>query len=242
MCPCQDRGGHINKSVGSCTAHFIDKNACVDYSVDVSTDIFTATLADVCAIQIGFTARGRLESVTHGGVLALQLRDFLPNGRISEQRLARVQLEGASERYLARTGDVVFRSRGERNTAAVIEDSITEPVLAILPLMILRPNLSLVSGAYLAWTINQEPAQRHFEEEAQGTSLRMVSRSAIERLKIAIPSFEIQQRILQVDALAERERELAEQLTLKNYELIHRLLVERAKEYTSMRKMERMPR
>ena len=199
-------------------------------------------LSDVCTIQTGFTARGRLESSADGGVLALQLRDILPNGLIAANGLIRIQVGDISERYLTRPGDVVFRSRGERNTAAVMDESIPEPALAILPLMILRPDPQLLSGAYLAWAINQEPAQRHFEEEAQGTSLRMVSRTALENLKIAVPDFETQQRILQVDALAERERQLAEQLTLKHYELIHRVLVERAQWRTTMGGMERMPK
>jgi hypothetical protein len=199
-------------------------------------------LTDVCTIQTGFTARGRLESAADGGVLALQLRDILPNGLIAANGLIRIQVGDISERYLARPGDVVFRSRGERNTAAVMDESMPEPALAILPLMILRPDPQALSGAYLAWAINQEPAQRHFEEEAQGTSLRMVSRTALENLKIAVPDFETQQRILQVDALAERERQLAEQLTLKHYELIHRLLVERAQGHTTMSGMERMPK
>ena len=199
-------------------------------------------LSDVCTIQTGFTARGRLESAADGGVLALQLRDILTNGLIVANSLIRIQVGNISERYLARPGDVVFRSRGERNTAAVIDESIPEPALAILPLMILRPDPELLSGAYLAWAINQEPAQRHFEEEAQGTSLRMVSRTALENLKIAVPDFQTQQRILQVDALAERERQLADQLTLKHYELIHRVLVERAQRRTTTSGMERMPK
>ena len=103
-----------------------------------------------------------------GGVLALQLRDILPDGLIAANGLIRIQVGDISERYLARTGDVVFRSRGERNTAAVVDESISEPALAVLPLMILRPNPQLLSGAYLAWAINQEPAQRKFEEEAPG--------------------------------------------------------------------------
>ena len=199
-------------------------------------------LSDVCTIQTGFTARGRLESAADGGVLALQLRDILTNGLIVANSLIRIQVGDISERYLARPGDVVFRSRGERNTAAVIDESIPEPALAILPLMILRPDPQLLSGAYLAWAINQEPAQRHFQEAAQGTSLRMVSRTALENLKIAVPDFQTQQRILQVDALAERERELAEQLTLKRHQLIHRLLVDRAQGHTSTSGMERMPK
>ncbi len=190
------------------------------------------TLSRVCTIQTGFTARGRLDPAEHGNVLALQLRDVTPRGRIVFNNLTRIHLHPVPERYLVRTGDVVFRSRGERTTAAVIDASFPVPALAVLPLMILRPDPQVLSGAYLAWVINQEPAQRHFGESAQGTSLRMVSRSSLEKLKITVPEIEMQQRILQLDALAERERDLAEQLTLRRHELIRRLLVERASKST----------
>jgi hypothetical protein len=199
-------------------------------------------LSQVCTILTGFTARGRLEPAEHDGILALQLRDISPSGSIALDSLTRIHLDDAPERYLVRTGDVVFRSRGERNTAAVVDESISEPALAVLPLMILRPNPQLLSGAYLAWAINQEPAQRKFEEEAQGTSLRMVSRTTLEKLTIAVPDFETQHRILQIDALAECERKLAQQLTSKHYELIHRVLIERAQGHTSINGNERMPK
>ena len=134
-------------------------------------------LLDVCTIQTGFTARGRLELAADGGVLALQLRDILPNGLIAANGLNRIQVGDISERYLARPGDVVFRSRGERNTAAVIDESIPEPALAILPLMILRPGsaVALRSLSGLGHQSGTGPA--HFQEAAQGTSLRMVSRT-----------------------------------------------------------------
>lgn len=199
-------------------------------------------LSEICTILTGFTARGRLEPAEQDGILALQLRDISPDGSIALDSLMRIHLDDVPERYIVRTGDVVFRSRGERNTAAVVDESISEPALAVLPLMILRPNTQLLSGAYLAWAINQEPAQRKFEEEAQGTSLRMVSRTTLEKLAIAVPDFETQHRILQIDALAERERKLAQQLTSKHYELIHRVLIERAQGHTSINGNERIPK
>lgn len=125
------------------------------------------TLARMCAIQTGFTARGRLDHAENGNVLALQLRDVTPNGIIVFNNLTCLHLDHIPEKYLLRSGDVVFRSRGERTTAAVIDASFPAPALAVLPLMILRPDPQVLSGAYLAWAINQEPAQRHFEESAQ---------------------------------------------------------------------------
>jgi Type I restriction modification DNA specificity domain len=191
------------------------------------------TLSEVCAIQTGFTARGRLDPAEHGNVLALQLRDVASGGSIDLNNLTRIRLDPVREKYLVRSGDVVFRSRGESTTAAVIGAPLAQPALAVLPLIILRPNPDVISGAYLAWAINQEPAQRHFEESAQGTSLRMVSRSSLENLKIAVPSLETQQRILQIDALAREERDLAQQLTHVRHELIRHLLFEQASKRTS---------
>lgn len=202
--------------------------------------ISSMTLSRICSIQIGLTARGRLDSSEHGNVWALQLRDVSPNGTIAANNLTCIHVDPVPEKYLVRAGDVVFRSRGDRTTAAVIDTAFPVPTLAVLPLMILRPDPQMLSGAWLAWVINQEPAQRHFEESAQGTSLRMVSRSSLEKLKIPVPSIEVQQRILQLDALAERERELGDQLTFKRHELIRRVLVERAGKLTKMSGMEKI--
>lgn len=185
-------------------------------------------LSQICTIQTGFTARGRLESAEHGSIFALQLRDIPPNASIPWKSLIRMELGNVPERYFVRSGDVVFRSRGERNTAAVVDQSLPGPTLAVLPLMILRPDTQLVSSAYLAWAINQAEAQRQFQEEAQGTSLRMVSRSSLEKLQIPVPDFQTQQKILEIDALAQHEHALTLQLATKRHELMHRILIERA--------------
>ena len=86
-------------------------------------------LSEVCTILTGFTARGRLEPAEQDGILALQLRDISPGGSIALDSVMRIHLDDVPERYFVRTGDVVFRSRGERNTAAVVDESIPEPAL-----------------------------------------------------------------------------------------------------------------
>ena len=199
-------------------------------------------LSQVCTIQTGFTARGRLEPAEHGSVLALQLRDIPSDASISWESVIRIQLDDVPERYFVRAGDVVFRSRGERNTAAVVDQSLLGPTIAVLPLMILRPDTQLVSSAYLAWAINQAEAQRQFEEEAQGTSLRMVSRSSLEKLQIPVPDFQIQQKILEIDALARHEHALTLQLAAKRHELMHHILIERAGQSNPVHGMEKKPK
>lgn len=196
-------------------------------------------LADACTIHTGYTARGRLEPAAAGGVLAIQLRDISPEGIVDPERLTRVQLEGLAERYFVRTGDVVFRSRGERNTASALDERLQEPALAVLPLMVLRPKRDVVTPEYLAWAINQPPAQRHFDSAARGTNIRMIPRSSLDDLELDVPDIETQGKIVVVDALAERERELAQLAADTRRKMISLLLVERA---NSMRPKTRQER
>lgn len=159
----------------------------------------------------------------------IQLRDLsLPLG-LSAGLLMRVQMDGLLDRYLVRGGDVLFRSRGERNTAIAIDERFGEPALAVLPLMILRPRLGVVTPQYLAWAINQPAAQRHFDSTACGTNMRMVPRTSLEQLEIDVPDLETQQRIVAIDALSERERTLSFLASEKRKELTSRILSERAK-------------
>ena len=196
-------------------------------------------LADTCTIHTGYTARGRLEPLAAGGVLAIQLRDISPEGRIDPERLARVQLEDLADRYFVRAGDVVFRSRGDRNTASALDDRLQEPALAVLPLMVLRPNLDVVTPEYLAWAINQPPAQRHFDAAARGTNIRMIPRSSLDDLDLDVPDIETQEKIVAVDALAERERALSQLAAETRRQMMSLILVERANRISPKIGMER---
>lgn len=196
-------------------------------------------LAEACTIHTGYTARGRLEPAAAGGVLAIQLRDISPEGALHPERLTRIQLDGLAERYFVRTGDVVFRSRGERNTASALDERLREPALAVLPLMVLRPRCDVVTPEYLAWAINQPPAQRHFDIAARGTNIRMIPRSSLDDLELDVPDIETQEKIVAVNALAEREQELSLLAAETRRKMMSLILVERASRMRPKTRQER---
>lgn len=199
-------------------------------------------LADACTIHTGYTARNRLEPTTAGGVPAIQLRDISPEGVIDPERLTRVQLDGLADRYFVRAGDVVFRSRGDRNTASALSERLREPALAVLPLIVLRPKRDVVTPEYLAWAINQPPAQRHLDVTARGTNIRMIPRSSLDDLEIDVPDLETQKKIVAVDRLAERERELSLFAAEKRRKMMGLILVERANSMRPDAGQERKPK
>lgn len=196
-------------------------------------------LSELCTIQMGFTARARLDPADEGGRLAIQLRDIAPDGEIGLATLARVDLRDVSDRYHVTNGDVVFRSRGERTIAIALDDFMQEGAIAILPLMILRPNPSRITAAFLAWSINLPTSQRHLDQTAQGGSLRMVPKSALEDLRLDVPDLATQRQITAAAKLAKREAALAASLVEKNFSLTTLALADIAKRTTNIRPSER---
>ena len=186
-------------------------------------------IAALCTIQAGYTARRRLQPVLQGGALAIQLRDVAADGEVNSDTLIRVELGELPDRYFARGGDVVFRSRGDRNTASALDGCLAEPVLAIFPLIVLRPNPDIVTPEYLAWAINRPDAQRYFERMGRGTGIRMIPRSVLSDLRLDIPDVETQQRIVAADALSKREKALTILLAEKRRKITSRILGERVK-------------
>lgn len=186
-------------------------------------------LGQICNIQLGLTPRGKLEPSDIGGIPAIQLRDIGAGGRIDLANLARLDLAQPDDRYFVRTGDIIFRSRGAYNTATPIIEPLAAPVLAILPLFILRPTSADADPQYIAWAINRAPAQTHLDREAQGQTVRMISKASLDDLSIDLPPLSIQRQILEIADLVALEKDLSEQLIENRRKLWERLLTDKAK-------------
>lgn len=185
-------------------------------------------LDEICQFQTGFTARGRLDPLVEGGRLALQLRDLRDDGAIDIAGVQRFKLDLLPERYAIRAGDVAFRSRGQPNFAYVMPTGAIEPVVALLPLIILRPQLDRITPEYLTWAINQPDAQRQIDAEAQGTSLRMIPKTSLEGIVIPVPDLNTQRLIVEVAELAAKETALLHQLAERRKVFTGRVLADLA--------------
>jgi hypothetical protein len=185
------------------------------------------SLTTLCDVLPGYAARGKLEVVEAGGVRGLQLRDISQSGEIALGNVSAYDFPGNIERYRLTEGDVVFRSRGDWTTAAAITEPLTAPIIAVMPVLIIRSKTQRLDPRYLAWAINEPAGQRALDEKAQGGGLRMVSKSALEALEIPLPDLQTQRRIVDLAGLAREERELLQALATKRFSL-NTLLLSRA--------------
>src|SRR4030095_14310083 len=117
----------------------------------------------------------------------------------------------------------LFISRGTRKQAVAIT-SLVENAIATSQFFVLRPD-EKVLPEYLAWYINQRPAQRYIEEHSTGTSASLINLGAMKSLPVETPPVETQSRVTKIHQLSLREKELMEAIQNKRRALIETTLL-----------------
>jgi restriction endonuclease S subunit len=169
-------------------------------------------LSDLAAISAGHPIRGSAEDLPSGDVALLQMRDIENDLSISWHLAIQIEVPGKRSPNYLRPSDLVFTSRGTRNLAVLIDEDV--------PMAICAPNLFVIRVGddgvclpeYLAWFMNQRPAQAYFQRAATGTNILNIRREVVEQLVVPVPSLSQQSAIVELDNTARRERELLRSL------------------------------
>jgi restriction endonuclease S subunit len=180
----------------------------------IASPVSGVALRELITLRGGFAFRTAIPEVANGGTWAVQLRDFKqgqgPNWKtVIETRLPRE----LSEHEWLKSGDILLASRGARFFAALIED-VPLPAVASSQFMVLNvTNADVLDPAFLAWQLNQAPAQAWFDGHAKGAVQRNLTRDVIESVTIALPSLAFQKSVANLAQLAKRERAALEEIT-----------------------------
>lgn len=186
-------------------------------------------LNQLASVQMGYSFRSRLETTEGGMVAVIQMKDLLDDNTVSCDNLVRIDMESVKDHHLAQRGDLVFRSRGQVNTAAVL---LKDPGMAVIaaPLLMIRvTKLERVLPEYLNWYISQREAQMFLSSRAKGTVQKMISKHAVEELEVVLPSLEQQRSIVEIANLSAREQFLLNALSIKREQHIGAVLMKAAK-------------
>jgi len=186
-------------------------------------------IKDIADIQIGYQFRKKIEPVNDGTHAIIQMRDFDDNNNLNYRELSRVKLADLPDKYLVNKNDVLFLSRGHGNFAFAITDS-TESTIVASYFFILRIRSNKILPEYLAWYINQAPAQGYLYNIARrGTHMPLVPKSAFENLKVHITDIQTQKSIVELNSLFDKEKELIRKLQEKRSLLIRSISIKAAK-------------
>ena len=186
-------------------------------------------LNDLATIQVGYSFRSRLEASVSGDVAVIQMKDLLQNNTVDCSSLMKIEMEAVKEHHLVRKGDLVFRSRGQITTAAVILEDPGKALVAAPLLRIRVTKPEMVLPEYLNWYISQRDAQVFLTSKADGTVQKMISKQTIEELEVSLPSLEQQKNIVDLSLLSAQEQNVLRSLAEKRQQYIETRLMQIAK-------------
>jgi hypothetical protein len=184
-------------------------------------------LKEIADVRAGFTVRKASRHALTKPYPVIQIRNVSGSGLLDLTEMAEMQLEEVPPRFFLSKGDVLFCARGTRNQAAACVVDVDRVVVGS-QFFILRVASQLVLPEYLAWYINQQPAQRHLNERTSGSHVHMILRDDLLDLPVAVPALKVQRQILELHRLQVQEQRLLVQLSQKRQQLMSGLCVEAA--------------
>lgn len=165
------------------------------------------SIKNITEIQTGLFAR----PMGRGDVLYLQVKHFDDYGQLQTTLFPDLSADDIPERHLLKPGDVLFAAKGTKNFAAIYE-SHNRPAVASTSFFVIRIKDENVLPEYLVWFLNNHAVRTILKEQAIGTSMASISKTVLEGLEINIPNIEIQNKILQIVKLRDREKILKQKI------------------------------
>lgn len=186
-------------------------------------------IKQLATVQMGYSFRSRLEASRCGEIAVIQMKDLLQDNTVGCKKLVKIEMETVKEHHLAQKGDLVFRSRGQITTAAILLEDPGKAVVAapLLRIRITKPDKILPE--YLNWYISQRDAQIFLASRAKGTVQKMISKQSIEDLEVCLPTMKQQKEIVELAKLSAREQTILGTLSEKRDQYISTVLMQLAK-------------
>ena len=176
-------------------------------------------LKEIARVQMGLSFRSRIEPEVNGNIAVIQMRDLSERRKLGRQNLVKVKMNGINDRHLVKRNDLVFRSRGKTTTTTIVNAEIGPAVVAA-PLLRIRVTSKNILPEYLCWFINQRTAQGFLHSRATGTAMTMIGKSALDALKVPLPTLKTQERIVALADWSDREQRLMREVARRKAKLV----------------------
>jgi len=183
----------------------------------------TVPLKSIAEILVGYQSRKRVMSAPAGSHRLIQGRDIVSAELLSIENL--LSFTPDRNPALAETvkfEDILFQARGAVHYAHCVTQDLANTLVSG-SFYIIRPDRARVCPRYLAWWLNQDPAQQRLQSQSQSTTIPFVSKSVLSRLEVRLPSLETQEKIARIIDLRHREMDLRRQIMEKRLQIIARV-------------------
>ena len=171
------------------------------------------TLGDIANIRAGYPFRGKISENLDGEARVIQMKDVDPDAEIRWPELTITDLPGKKQPDWLKPGDLLFVARGSHSFALHL-GAVPFPTVLSPHFFHLTDNKSAgVLPSFLAWQINQEPAQQYLRKSAEGAQILNIRRKVLEDMPIVVPSLHKQETIRQLHRTWQREKQVLQALS-----------------------------
>lgn len=177
-------------------------------------------LKQVATINAGYPFRGKIPEVAGSSVVAVQMKNISLTEGIHWSDCLETELTGKREPDYLAEGDILVTARGSHNYAIQIDQTlattgkqaVAAPHFFVVRLKSQSLKKNDILPEFMVWLLNQAPAQRHFEQNAEGTLTKSIRRSVLEEAPVVIPPLAKQRAIIAVANTLREEQRLIQQL------------------------------
>ncbi|MEZ4826092.1 MAG: restriction endonuclease subunit S [Bacteroidia bacterium] len=191
-----------------------------NFVIQLLRNKFVMLLRNIANIQTGLFTK----PAGFGDVVYLQSKHFDEKGQLVGELHPDLTADNISEKHLLNPGDVLFAAKGTKNFAAVYENH-NQSAVASTSFFVIKVIDKKVLPDYLAWFLNHPQTQNYLKSKARGTSIPSIAKSALEDLKITIPSLEKQKLIIRISELTLKETELRIRILTQRNQLIEKQIM-----------------
>ena len=184
----------------------------------------TKSLRELAEIRTGYPFRGGVERVREGGCLLVQAGNIDGEAGDMTGPPARITAPANFREHVLHYGDVLMIARGPRNDAATFTWSGGEAVAAS-HIIILRTEGRIAFPDYLTWFLNLPKTQAKIRAMRSESTVPFVAVEALGRLRVPVPSIELQNKISGVQKLSTQEQRLMEEIRERRRGLVDGLLM-----------------
>jgi restriction endonuclease S subunit len=168
-------------------------------------------LKSIAEIQMGYTFRSGLNPEPDGKISVIQMKDLTDDNIVDCSHLLRINFINIDEKHLVKKKDLIFRSRGQVNSPALVKQDLPYTMLAA-PLFRIRITIGGILPEYLNWYLGIPESGQWFASRREGTYGGMISKKTLEQIEIEIPPLSRQKTILEMVMLTGREEKILSRL------------------------------
>lgn len=180
-------------------------------------------LGHLASIRAGYPFRGKITEATGSSVVVVQMRDVSRTCGVGcdvdWSRCLPVSPHKLRDHDGLRSGDILVAARGSHVYSVAVPPSLeTSGLQAVASphFFLVRLHSDALLPEFVAWFLNQPPAQRHFERYEEGSVAKSIRRSVLEDVLIVIPPLEKQRALMALANTLREEQTLLEQLIRNN--------------------------